>query len=145
MEVAGVVLGAIPVIIYALERYQDTRETVQSFRLWKETLGTLRSNIFLQKRQLFATLSTLDINLTDHTTMADVEAALRISHPAQCDDVMRILKQMDNLMNEVAENLYPDFQGPVRLLLLSVLASNICAPIPAKIQDEPRPTLAQSC
>jgi hypothetical protein len=114
MEVAGVVIGAIPIIIYALERYQDTRDTVRDFHKWNDTLGTLRSNIFLQKRQLFATLETLDIGFTDQTTMPQVEAALRISRPAQCEDIVRILYRMDASLNEIARNLYPDAQGPVR-------------------------------
>jgi hypothetical protein len=115
MEVAGVVLGAIPVIAYALKEYQDVRETTRAFRHWKATLGTLKGDIFLQERQLYVTLHTFGIELTDHTTMADVENTLRHTHPTQCNDIIHILQEMDSMINQIAQHLIPDMQGPVSL------------------------------
>jgi hypothetical protein len=120
MEVAGVVLGAIPVTIYALDRYQDICEKTRAIRHWKETIGTLKCDIFLQKEQLSVTLRNAGIELRDQTTTADIEDVLRSTHPTQCDDIIHILQNMNNMMDGIAKNLIPDIQGPV--------SSSFCSP-----------------
>ncbi|KAF2682186.1 hypothetical protein K458DRAFT_433156 [Lentithecium fluviatile CBS 122367] len=112
MEVAGVVLGAVPVILFALDNYQRARDPVKDMWNWGETIETIKNQVFLQKRQLQTTLSVLDLDITDGTTMAEIEAALQTSHPKESERLMVIICQMDALMHEVARDLYPDAQGP---------------------------------
>jgi len=113
MEAAGVVLGAVPVILYALDRYQRARDPIKDIWNWSETIETIRNQIFLQKRQLQTTLSVLDLEITDSTTMAEIKAALQTSHPHACERLMAIIGQMNILLNEVAHDLIPDTYGPV--------------------------------
>lgn len=118
MEVAGVVLGAVPLILYALDNYQRAWDPVKDIWHWKETIETIRTQIFLQKQQLQTTLRVLDLELTDHTTMEEIEAALQIIHSSRWEQFIGIIRQMDNLVNGIAKDLYPDAQGPVSLILL---------------------------
>ena len=119
MEAAGVVLGAVPLILYALDNYQKAWDPVKDIWHWSETIGTIRIQIFLQKQQLQTTLRALDLELTDHTTMDEIEAALQTNHPSQWEQFIGIIRQMDTLINQVAKDLYPDAQGPVSPVSLS--------------------------
>jgi hypothetical protein len=110
MEVAGVVLGAVPLILYALDNYERAWDPVKQTWRWKETVRTIRNQIFLQKEQLDTTLKTL--GLAD-ATMTDVEYALQIHHPLQCKHFMQIIHQMDSLINDISKSLFPDAEGPV--------------------------------
>jgi hypothetical protein len=113
-EVAGVVLGAIPLILYALDHYQSTRETVHSFRNWREDLETFGNAIEFQRTALYTTLRNLDIEATEQITMDQVEVVLQVSHSTQCDLFMRHIRAMNKTLDDLARDLYPDAQGPVR-------------------------------
>ncbi|KAK2766115.1 hypothetical protein FQN54_007630 [Arachnomyces sp. PD_36] len=108
MEVAGVVFGAVPLILYALDSYKRAWEPVMDFWRWDDTIMTIRNNMFLQKQQLDTTLAIL--NLKD-PTLDEVERALLHRFPEKCEDFMAIIREMDSLINQVAGNLYPDAQG----------------------------------
>src|SRR6186713_147679 len=105
MEVAGVVLGAVPLILYALEHYERIWDPVKQVWRWEETVQTVKNQIFIQKEQLDTTLKSLGLS---NPTMADVEYALQIHHPRQCEHFMRIIRAMDNLINNISKGLYPD-------------------------------------
>ncbi|KAF2877445.1 hypothetical protein BDV95DRAFT_559300 [Massariosphaeria phaeospora] len=109
MEVAGVVLSAVPLILFALENYQRAWDPMKDHWKWKETIGTIRNEIFLQKQQLDTTLGNLDLR---DPTMDEVEAALQIRFPHQCNEFIDIITQIDQLLSKVAKDLYPDAQGP---------------------------------
>lgn len=111
MEVAGVVLGAVPLILHALDNYGKVWDPVKQAWRWEETFQTIRNQIFLQKEQLDTTLETL--GLAD-ATMAEVEYALQIHHPLQCKQFMRIICEMDGPISDISSCLYPDADGPVR-------------------------------
>jgi hypothetical protein len=111
MEVAGVVLNAVPLILYALDNYEKAWDPAKDFWKWGETIGTIRNQIFLQKQQLDTTLKILGLQ---DPTIDEVEAALQISHPDRSEHFMQIIRHMNNLMDEIARDLYPDAQGPVR-------------------------------
>ncbi|ORY08200.1 hypothetical protein BCR34DRAFT_13749 [Clohesyomyces aquaticus] len=111
MEIAGVVLGAVPVILYALDNYERAWDPAKDFWNWGETIGMIRDQIFLQKQQLDTTLKILGLQ---NPTMEEIEAALLISHPNQVHQFMDIIRRMDNVMNEVAKDLCPDSQGPMQ-------------------------------
>jgi len=116
-EVAGVVLGAIPLVLYALDNYRRTREKARSFQNWQEIIETFATDIRIQKFAFEDTLARLGIESTEKTTMADVEAVLRISQPHRYLHLMRHIRAMDDTINELASDLYPDAQGPVRNLV----------------------------
>jgi hypothetical protein len=50
---------------------------------------------------------------TNLTTMFEIEEALQNSHPTQLKQFMTIIRQINALMSNMADYLYPDKQGPV--------------------------------
>lgn len=118
MEVTGVVLGAVPLILYVLDNYKRVWGPVNRFLRWEETIETIKNEITLQTRLLDATLQKLDFNFdpddpNHRPTLNQVEYALQIRCPDKSEDLMVIIQQMDNLVNQVAANLCPDAHGPV--------------------------------
>jgi hypothetical protein len=112
MEVAaGLVLGAVPLILYALDNYGRAWKPAKDFYNWKDVIPEINRDIFLQKVQLSATLANLDLK---DPTMDEVEMALREQCPDKCEQFMDVLKQMDNLVNEVMRDLGLDEKGQVR-------------------------------
>jgi hypothetical protein len=115
-EVAGLVLGAVPLILYAIGQYRDVREAISNVRNWRDNLKAFGIAINLQQMTLEATLRELDIEVTERIKMEHVEAALRISHPIYCDMIMSHIQTMNNTMDQLAMNLCPGVPGPVRLV-----------------------------
>jgi hypothetical protein len=111
MEVAGVVLGAFPLVLYALDRYEEACDSVTQAWAWKSTIQTIRNQILMQKLQLDRTLGVLG----SVTTMQDVEIALKIAHPNHWQHLMSIITRMNDTIIAISECLYPDAKGPVRL------------------------------
>lgn len=118
MEVAGVVLGAIPIIIYALDNYKQMLDPLVGIARWKDTIETTRLQFVLESQKLRVTLESLGIQTTEDTTMTELEAALQISQPDKWADYMTIVGQMNELLENVAKDLYPDLKGPVSLRFL---------------------------
>jgi hypothetical protein len=110
MDVTGVVLGAVPLILYALDNYQRAWNPVKDFWNWGDTIEQIRMNVFLQKRQLDATLANLDLQ---DPTMAEVEAILLVRCPEHCKIFLEIIREMDKLVNKIMENLDLDAHGQV--------------------------------
>ncbi|KAF2015913.1 hypothetical protein BU24DRAFT_422224 [Aaosphaeria arxii CBS 175.79] len=109
METAGVVLGAVPLILFALENYGKVWDPLKQAWRWEETVLTMKNDIFLQKQQLDTTLEALGLV---HPTMSEVELALQMFHPLQCEQFMHTISEMDDLINTISNNLYPDADGP---------------------------------
>ena len=57
-EVAGIVLGGIPLVILALEKYA---EPFDAFHRYRTLIETLRTDLILQTRQLDTTLSNIGL------------------------------------------------------------------------------------
>jgi hypothetical protein len=99
--------------LYALDNYQRAWDPLKDHWKWREAMGTIRNEIFLQKQQLDTTLGNLDLR---DPTMGEVEAALQIRFPGTCNEFMKIISNMDRLINQVAKDLYPEAEVPVSLL-----------------------------
>ncbi|CAI6287040.1 unnamed protein product [Periconia digitata] len=112
MEVAGVVLGAIPIILYALDNYSKAWDPLKGIVRWKETIETTRLQLILERQKLYITLASLGIQVAETTTLTEVERALQINQPSNWRDFMIIIRQMDDLLHRVAKDLYPDVKGP---------------------------------
>jgi hypothetical protein len=111
MEVVGPVLGAVPLILSALDNYERAWKPTKDFHDWKDVIEEIRREIFLQKSQLDATLANLGLK---DPTMDEVEMALQKQCLNECEQFMKILKQMDYLVKEVMRDLDLDEQGQVR-------------------------------
>ena len=100
MEVAGVVLGAIPVIIYALESYEKAAEILKDTHKWLDIIQEIQC---------------LGIEWTHQSgiPLTEIETALKERMPLNWDMFLRIIKRMDTLMTEMAKDLCPDAKDPV--------------------------------
>jgi hypothetical protein len=108
MEVAGLVLGAVPLIIYALEKYEQkfTDERV---------IRDLKSGIELQKKILHRTLGKMGAKVEGDNgiPMIEIETTLRKQHPSDWKLLLNVVELMNEHMIQVATQLYPDTRGPV--------------------------------
>jgi len=99
MEVAGVVLGVIPIIFYALENYHRAYAPLKDTKNWKETIETICCQVELQRQQLRITLSSLQIDLTDTTTLSEIKHLLQLNHPTNWGSFVTSICRMNDLMN----------------------------------------------
>jgi hypothetical protein len=94
-EIAGVVLGGIPIVLLALEKYHDR---VKSYWKYEGVLSTLRNNIFVQQQQLRITLSLIGLN---QPSVAELQECLKEKYPKSAQGI------------HVDYWTYgPDYQGP---------------------------------
>jgi hypothetical protein len=115
MEVTGVVLGGIPIILWALENYRVALNPAKDYWRYDSTLSIIKMNIFAQQEQLKVTLN--NIGLQD-ASLTEVERHLRVRSPEKCDAFMNILGHMDKIVQRLMDKLDIDLQGKVRLLRL---------------------------
>lgn len=115
MEIAGVVLGAVPVIIYALESYGRATEILNDTHKWLDMIQEIQDVIEVQVEMLRVTLQSLGIEWTHQSDMSitDIETALKERKPLKWDRFLRIIQRMDAMVTEMAKDLCPDAKGPV--------------------------------
>lgn len=101
-ELAGLVLGAIPIGIWALEKYQEPYEAYTNYH---NTINTLKVNLRIQKMHLDTTLES--IGLQDPTPQ-ELQDCLVSKFPDSHSELLFIIRQMDNLTATLMENLMVD-------------------------------------
>ena len=108
-------LGAIPVIIYALESYEKAAEILKDTHKWLDTIQEIQDDIEVQVCVLRTTLQCLGIEWTHQSgiPLTEIETALKERMPLNWDMFLRIIKRMDTLMTEMAKDLCPDAKDPV--------------------------------
>lgn len=120
MEVAGVVLGGIPLVLYALDNYHRAWNPAKDYWQWGSTISTIRMNIFLQKQQLDTTLSNLGLH---GPTRIELEERLRQQYPDKFEMFMQIIDAMEENVANLMEMLDIDAKGKVSPTAHDVLAS----------------------
>jgi hypothetical protein len=106
-EIAGVVLGGIPIVLLALEKYHDR---VKSYWKYEGVLSTLRNNIFVQQQQLRITLSLIGLN---QPSVAELQECLKEKYPNQHKEFMSIIGHMDQIIKGLLDKLEIDMNGKV--------------------------------
>ena len=106
-EVAGVVLGGIPIALKALEKYH---KSVKDYSNYDITLSTLRDNIFLQQQQLRATMSLIG---HDRPDFDEVQEYLKEKFPDQQREFLSIIQRMNKITKNLLEELKVDMDGKV--------------------------------
>lgn len=101
-------LGAIPIGIWALERYQEPFEAYTDYH---NTINTLKVNLQIQKMHLDTTLR--GIGLRDPTA-EELRACLRAKFPDRHEQLLFIIAQMDELTAGLMANLMVDIDRKVR-------------------------------
>lgn len=115
MEVAGVVLGAVPIILIMLDSYSKACDIAKDAWEWSATIDKIRKDIFMQTEQLRNTLQSAGIVWNDGQALrvAVLEEALKHHGHDKCRMFVSIIRDMDAILNDVARDLDPDGRGPV--------------------------------
>jgi hypothetical protein len=115
MEVAGVVLGAIPIALYALDNYGRCLKITKDIIRYQATLETFRLHIFIQKQQLLVTLRNIGMPL-GHDRLPDktkLKSHLERLYPHSNAEFMSIVAQMEGHMAKLLDKLDVDPRGKV--------------------------------
>lgn len=105
-EIAGVILGAIPLVISALEHYQSGKSAASAFLQWQGQLDTLIFRLKLQ--HTFFYLNTLELlraarveELDDRVDLTEDECAAILLAARTGKEVQRFLGPLYNLLLEI--------------------------------------------
>ncbi|KAK7403826.1 hypothetical protein QQX98_010397 [Neonectria punicea] len=113
MDVTGVVLGGIPIALYALDSYKRCLRGVHGVLGYEATLETFRRHIFIQKMQLEVTLQNIGLHADDGQlpTQVELKDHLQRLYPDNCEKFMDILAQMEGILAKLLYKLNVDSQG----------------------------------
>ncbi|RSL99814.1 hypothetical protein CEP52_009471 [Fusarium oligoseptatum] len=107
-EVAGLVLGAIPIAIWALEKYAEPFETHQNYYI---SIQTLRADLIMQKSQLEITLRNIGL---ENPSVDELQECLSAKFPSIHKDLIVIIKAMDERASKLLGDLDIDNNGKPR-------------------------------
>lgn len=110
MEVAGLVLGGLPVILYAIDNYHRCLQATTDYWRYESTIRLIRSHVFVQQQQLQITFRS--IGLVDPTPF-ELEEFLRQRYPDKCDAFVEIISHTEKLLAKLMDKLDVDVQGRV--------------------------------
>jgi hypothetical protein len=108
-EVAGLVLGAIPIAIWALEKYA---EPFDAFRHYRISIETFRTSLILQNRHLQTTLSTIGLGIKP--SIDELRECFETKFPDISRELMFIIQRMDEVMAGLLKNLDININGKVK-------------------------------
>jgi hypothetical protein len=106
-EITGLVLGGIPLVLWALEQYH---EPVKSYYKYDMTLSTLRNNIFVQQQQLHITLGLIGL---DKPNITELRECIEEKYPSQRTEFLSIIGHMDKITKGLLDKLEIDMNGKV--------------------------------
>ena len=106
-EVAGLVLGGIPVAIWALEKYAEPVETYWKYHI---EVSTLRAELTMQKCHLQRTFSGVGL---DRPSVDELKECFNTRFPNIARDLIVIVQRMDDITAELLKNLDIDIDGKV--------------------------------
>lgn len=112
MEVAGLVLGALPVAMMAVDSYYDAVKLIGEYKNYEQTLRQIRRNIFIQEQQLQATLKGIGLV---KPTIQEVQQRLSEVRPDSYHQFIDILEHMDSISSRLLDKLDIDSSGKVGL------------------------------
>ena len=107
-EVAGLVLGGIPLVIWALERYM---EPLEAFHRYRTSIETFRTDLILQNRQLQTTFR--NIGLGSEPTSEELRECFDAKFSSISRELMSIVQRMDDVTARLMKNLDIDVNGEV--------------------------------
>jgi hypothetical protein len=110
METAGLVLGALPITVLAVESYQKGLKSIGDYRNYPQTLQGIRRNLFIQDQQLQITLEGIGLW---KPTLVEVEQRLGEVKPESYDQFADILEHMGTIMAGLMDKLDIDRNGKV--------------------------------
>ena len=112
-EIAGLVLGGVPLAIAALENYQKCLQPARDYLKYESTLKLIRMNVFIQQEQLKVTLRNC-VGLEQPTHYELQERLLQLYPTPKCQEFLSIILHMEALVSKLMDRLEIDSQGKVR-------------------------------
>lgn len=109
-EAAGLVLGVIPLVFYALDKYQDCLEFGRSYARYKDTLTSIRDDVSVQQMLFHGTMETMGLH---KPTYAELEECLQIRFPENHMQFMRCIRKMADTIGELMAKLEIDANSKV--------------------------------
>ena len=109
-EAAGLVLGAIPLIFLALDKYQEFLEFGRSYAKYKDTLMSIRDEVSLQQMLFHGTMETMGLY---KPTYLQLENCLRDRFPEDHTTFMRYIRKMAAIIDQLMAKLEVDTNGKV--------------------------------
>jgi hypothetical protein len=104
-EVAGLVLGAIPLIFLALDKYQACLEFGKHYARYTDTLMSIRDEVSIQQMLFQDTMKAIGLH---EPTYVELEDCLQIRFPEHHKTLVRCIKGMDSTIAELMERLEVD-------------------------------------
>ncbi|KAK0733076.1 hypothetical protein B0T26DRAFT_745167 [Lasiosphaeria miniovina] len=113
MEVVGVVLGGIPLALYALDSYKRCLRMTKDVVKYGATLETFSLHIFIQRKQLELTLRNVGLRFEEGQlpTRRELDTHLARLYPSSHAEFLSILSQMEGIMAKLLDKLDVDSQG----------------------------------
>ncbi|KAK3375685.1 hypothetical protein B0T24DRAFT_572047 [Lasiosphaeria ovina] len=113
MEIVGVVLGGIPLALYALDSYKRCLRMTKDVVKYGATLETFRLHIFIQRKQLELTLRNVGLRFEEGQlpTRRELDTHLARLYPSGHAEFLSILSQMEGIMAKLLDKLDVDSQG----------------------------------
>ncbi|KAJ5773291.1 hypothetical protein N7457_008187 [Penicillium paradoxum] len=99
-EVAGLVLGGLPLAIWALEKYA---EPFQAFHNYRTSIETFRTDLILQNRQLETTLC--NIGLGKKPSSKELRECFDTKFSSISRELMSLFQRMDEVTCSLLKNL----------------------------------------
>jgi hypothetical protein len=109
-EAAGLVLGAIPLVFMALDKYQECLEFGRNYTRYTIMLSKIKDGVSLQQKQFFDTLETMGLY---KPTYIELDACLQDRFPEYHETFMRCIRDMETIINQLMAKLEIDAIGKV--------------------------------
>ncbi|KAG9868793.1 hypothetical protein KCU77_g103, partial [Aureobasidium melanogenum] len=101
-ERAGLVLGAIPLILFALDKYQECLEFGRSYAKYKDTLMSIRDEVSIQQFLFHDTIKKMGL---DKPTYAELKECLQTNFPENHMQFMGYIRKMADTTDELMDKL----------------------------------------
>lgn len=106
-EIAGLVLGGIPMVIWALDKYS---ESLQGVWKYEDSVLSLRNQLWVQRQALQVTLSGNGLN---ELSSEELEQCLAARFPNKQRECSSIIERMHTIVKSLLEILGVDENGQV--------------------------------
>ncbi|KAK5653696.1 hypothetical protein OQA88_8727 [Cercophora sp. LCS_1] len=104
-EVAGLLLGAIPIAIWALDKYA---ESFEAFHHDSVTIRTLRADLTTQRKRLGLTYERIGL---DKPSQRELEERVKMHFPDISEDILFTFKRVAEILSELLRDLDVDLQS----------------------------------
>lgn len=118
-EAVGLALSVLPIVIWALEKYS---EPLEAYTGYHNAISTLQANLQIQRMHLEATFQSIGLR---HPTPRELHECLRQKFPQNHREILFIIRQMDDMMMKLMENLQVDMSRKVRYFSVESLFARV--------------------